>query len=154
MSDRYDRNDNGGVGFVMGVLTGAVIGAGLGLLFAPKAGSELREELSAQANDLANQASKGYKRATKTAGEWADSGREMYGQARDVVTRGADQARDAVSRGADQARDAVARGTDEAERYVRDAASTASAKANDLAGSATAIANNAAKDGATALRRS
>jgi len=138
----------------MGVLTGAVIGAGLGLLFAPKAGAELREQLSAQANDLANQASKGYKRASKTAGEWADNGREIYGQARDVVSRGADQARDAVSRGADQARDAVSRGTDEAERYVRDAASAASVKANDVASSAAVMANHAAKDGAAAVRRS
>ena len=51
--DRYDSNDSGGGGsFVMGLLTGTVLGAGLGMLFAPKAGSELRNQLSEQ-TDLA-----------------------------------------------------------------------------------------------------
>src|SRR5580765_5430864 len=103
MSDGYDRFDNeggGGGSFVMGLLTGTVLGAGLGMLFAPKAGSELRNQLSEQAGTLANTASDGYRRASETAGEWAEKGRHMY----------------------DKARDAVARGSDEAQRYVRDAA--------------------------------
>ena len=105
MADGYDRFDNeGGSGssFVMGLLTGTVLGAGLGMLFAPKAGSELRNQLSEQAGNLKNQASEGYRRASNTASEWAEKGREV---GRDVY---------------DRARDAVARGTDEAERYVRE----------------------------------
>ena len=57
MADGYDRFDNeggGGGSFVMGLLTGTVLGAGLGMLFAPKAGSELRGQLSEQAGNLAN----------------------------------------------------------------------------------------------------
>ena len=59
MADGYDRfenesNGNGGGSFVMGLLTGTVLGAGLGMLFAPKAGSELRNQLSEQAGNLAN----------------------------------------------------------------------------------------------------
>jgi len=117
MADGYDRFDNegsGGGSFVMGLLTGTVLGAGLGMLFAPKAGSDLRNQISEQAGNLANQASDGYRRASEaandgyrraseTAGEWADRGREMY----------------------DKARDAVNKGADEAERYVRDAAGSA-----------------------------
>jgi gas vesicle protein len=104
MADGYDRFDNeggGGGSFVMGLLTGTVLGAGLGMLFAPKAGSELRNQLSEQANNWANTASEQYRRASETAGEWADRGREALDKARDVVAKGAD----------------------EAQRYVRDATS-------------------------------
>jgi gas vesicle protein len=105
MGDGYDRFDNegsGGGSFVMGLLTGTVLGAGLGMLFAPKAGSELRGQLSEQAGKVANQASEQYRRASETASDLADRGREMY----------------------DKARDAMSRGADEAQRYVRDATSS------------------------------
>jgi gas vesicle protein len=118
MADGYDRFDNeggGGGSFVMGLLTGTVLGAGLGMLFAPKSGSELRNQISEQAGNLANSASdgyrkaseaasEGYRRASETAGDWADRGRDMY----------------------DKTRDAVARGAEEAQRYVRDTANTVS----------------------------
>src|SRR5579884_2007649 len=115
MADGYDRFENeggGGGSFVMGLLTGTVLGAGLGMLFAPKAGSELRGQLSDQANTIANSASEQYRRATEAAGDWADRGRDMY----------------------DKARDAVSRGADEAQRYVRDAASTARDAAGNMTG--------------------
>ena len=101
MADGYDRFDNeGGSGgsFVMGLLTGTVLGAGLGMLFAPKAGSELRNQIGEQAGNLANTASDGYRRATEQAGQWADRGRDMANQ---IADRGKDaygQAREAVSR--------------------------------------------------------
>jgi gas vesicle protein len=102
MGDGYDRFENeggGGGSFVMGLLTGTVLGAGLGMLFAPKAGAEIRSQLSDQANSIANTASEGYRRASETAGDLAVKGREIY----------------------DKARDAVSKGTEEAQRYVRDA---------------------------------
>ena len=46
--DRLEREDGGG-SFLMGLLAGTVLGAGLGMLFAPRAGSELRNQLSDQA---------------------------------------------------------------------------------------------------------
>ena len=114
MADGYDRFDNeggGGGSFVMGLLTGTVLGAGLGMLFAPKAGSELRGQISDQANNLANQASEGYRKATESAGQWAEKGRET---ANEWAERGKDMY--------GKARDAVAKGADEAERYVRESA--------------------------------
>ena len=44
----FDQYDNGGSGngFVMGLIAGTVLGAGLGMLLAPKAGSELRGALT------------------------------------------------------------------------------------------------------------
>ena len=107
MADGYDRFDNeggGGGSFVMGLLTGTVLGAGLGMLFAPKAGSELRGQISDQASNLANTASEQYRRATEAAGDLADRGREMY----------------------DKARDAVSKGAEEAQKYVRDSGSSIS----------------------------
>src|SRR5437762_9387981 len=104
MADGYDRFDNeGGNGssFVMGLLTGTVLGAGLGMLFAPKSGSELRGQLAEQAGNIANTASEGYRKASETASDWADRGRQVY----------------------DKAVDSVSKGADEAQRYVRDTAS-------------------------------
>jgi gas vesicle protein len=104
MADGYDRFDNeggGGGSFVMGLLTGTVLGAGLGMLFAPKSGSELRSQVAEQAGNLANTASEGYRKASEAAGSWAEKGRDAY----------------------DRARDAVGRGADEAQRYVREATS-------------------------------
>jgi gas vesicle protein len=110
--DRYEGEAGGGGSFVMGLLTGTVLGAGLGMLFAPKAGSELRNQVAEQAGNLANTASEGYRKATESAGAWAEKGREMYDKARD------------------KARDAVAHGTEEAQRYMHDvAASTESGPA-------------------------
>lgn len=114
MADGYDRFDNeggGGGSFVMGLLTGTVLGAGLGMLFAPKAGSELRSQIGEQAGNLANTASDGYRRATEQAGQWADRGR-------DAASQWAERGKDAYG----QAKDAVTRGVDEAQRYVRDTA--------------------------------
>jgi gas vesicle protein len=114
MADGYDRFDSeggGGGSFVMGLLTGTVLGAGLGMLFAPKAGSELRGQISEQAGNLANQASEGYRKASESAGQWAEKGRDVAGE---WAERGKDMY--------GKAREAVAKGADEAEKYVRDAA--------------------------------
>ncbi len=108
--DRLDRNEGGG-SFVMGLLTGTVLGVGLGTLFAPKAGSELRNQLSEQAGTLANQAQEGYRKATANAGQWAEKGKEAAG---DWAERGKDMY--------GKTREAVSRGAEEAQKYVRDAA--------------------------------
>src|SRR5207245_10888764 len=101
MADGYDRFENesgGGGSFVMGLLTGTVLGAGLGMLFAPKAGSDLRNQISEQAGNLANTASDGYRRASEAAGAWggkasvwAGEGRGGVGQARYGVPGGPDR---------------------------------------------------------------
>ena len=92
MADSYDRYDNEhGGGFMMGLLTGTVLGAGLGMLLAPKAGSELRGQLGEQARNLANTASEQYRRAAESAGGWADRSREFVDKAREAVGRGAEE---------------------------------------------------------------
>ena len=95
MADNYDRFDQegGGGGFMMGLLTGTVLGAGLGMLLAPKAGAELRGQLGEQARHLGSVASEQYKKASETANTWAEKGRDYAGQARDAVAKGAEEAR-------------------------------------------------------------
>ncbi len=105
MTDEYDRYDTEGrgSGFVIGLVTGTVLGAGVAMLFAPKSGSELRRQMSGQARNLRDTAAEGYRRAASTAEEWSDKAKETYQQAKGAVSRGAD----------------------EAERYARDAANRA-----------------------------
>ena len=95
MADSYDRYDSegGGGGFMMGLLTGTVLGAGLGMLLAPKAGAELRGQLGEQARNIGNAASEQYRKASESASGWAEKGREMVSQAREAVSRGAEEAR-------------------------------------------------------------
>ena len=112
MADGYDRFENegsGGGSFVMGLLTGTVLGAGLGMLFAPKAGSELRNQLSEQAGNIASQAQDGVRKVTENAGEWADRGRDIYGKAKDAVARGADEAQKYVRDNAGPIKEAAAK---------------------------------------------
>ena len=101
--DRYN-NEAGGGGFMLGLLTGTVIGAGIGLLLAPKAGADLRGEIGEQARTFGTKASDQYRRASDTATGWAERGREMVNDAREAVTRGAEDAREAVTRGVEEAR--------------------------------------------------
>ena len=84
------------------------------MLFAPKAGSELRNQLSEQAGNLANQAQDGIRKVTENAGDWADRGRDMYGKAKDAVAKGADEAQKYVRDNAGSMQ-AVAKGADGAE---------------------------------------
>ena len=90
--DRYENEGSGG-GFMMGLLTGTVLGAGLGMLLAPKAGSELRGAIGEQARNLGNMASEQYRRASEQAGPWVDRGREFVDKARDAVSRGVEETR-------------------------------------------------------------
>jgi gas vesicle protein len=104
MANSSDHSNGGGGGFLLGLLTGAVVGVGLGMLFAPKAGSELRSQLSEQASALASQAQEGYRKASQSAGHWAEKGKDaagewsergkhLYGKARGAMSRGADEGR-------------------------------------------------------------
>ena len=88
MADSYDRYENeGGGGFMMGLLTGTVLGAGLGMLLAPKAGTELRGQLREQARNISSKATDGYRRASEAASGWAERGPDMVNQARERVAR-------------------------------------------------------------------
>jgi gas vesicle protein len=88
--DRIERED-GGSSFLMGLLAGTVLGAGLGMLFAPKAGSETRRQLSEQANRLRSTANDTYSQASEKV-------QQTYQQASERVSQIVDRGRDAYDR--------------------------------------------------------
>lgn len=88
-------------GFALGILVGAIAGAGLALLFAPKPGAELRGELgesissmrdaaARRLRNLADQAGTGMADLHSTVGKMKDA---VSGAARDVVAAAAEQVR-------------------------------------------------------------
>jgi gas vesicle protein len=91
MSTRTESGGNSA--FLIGLITGGVIGAGLAIAFAPRLASELRQRVTESATDLSHAASRGYQEAsTRIAG--VVDGVTARGQAvRDDVA-------DAVGRGA------------------------------------------------------
>ena len=85
--DRFEREEGSG-SFLMGLLAGTVLGAGLGMLFAPKPGSELRGQLGEQATRLRSSANDAYGAASEKVSQMVDRGREAYDRARSGVGSG------------------------------------------------------------------
>lgn len=92
--DRFEREEGGG-SFLMGLLAGTVLGAGLGMLFAPKAGSELRSQIGSQLADgtgrLREVADQTYSQASEKVSQMVDRGREAYDRARSSMSTMASQ---------------------------------------------------------------
>jgi gas vesicle protein len=99
--DRFEREEGGG-SFLMGLLAGTVLGAGLGMLFAPKSGSELRSQIGTQiadqtgklrdaADPIYQQATEKVQQATEKVSQIVDRGREAYERARSSVSNMAAQ---------------------------------------------------------------
>ena len=109
MPDNYDHRDTDhrdtethGGAFMLGLLAGAVLGVGLGMLLAPKSGAELREDLNERGRDLGHKASERYRKAAESATGLAEKGRELAEKVRDTASRGVAEVKsyaDAVSHG-------------------------------------------------------
>jgi gas vesicle protein len=81
--------------FVIGLLAGAVVGAGLALWLAPKAAAEIRGRIKDSAKNLGKQASDQYDQASARVGDKVDeltrAGNDVRDQMADAVARGAHQ---------------------------------------------------------------
>ena len=103
-------------GFVFGLVTGAALGAGLTMYFAPKVRSEIRRRATEAAKDLGETASEYYDDVGTRVGdaveELTDRGQKVRDAAADVIASGAHK---------------VARGAREVERFA-DAAAKAAGK--------------------------
>ena len=87
--------------FAVGVLTGAAVGVGLGMLVAPRKGSELREQMGTQLTKVKSSCASGLNRAKDTAADLGHKGRDAYNSTRDFVVKGAHETQRYVSEVAD-----------------------------------------------------
>src|SRR3954468_5881347 len=90
---QYEEESGGG--FVFGLLCGAALGAAIGLMFAPKAGSELRRTLLDSTGDIRRKATDEYGQATQTVNEYVSKGREAVDRGRQAF----DSARESATEG-------------------------------------------------------
>jgi gas vesicle protein len=88
MYEPHYEEEAGGGGFLIGLLCGTALGAAIGLMFAPRTGSEIRQQLYDSTEDLRRKAS------------------ETYGQAAEQVNNVASKARQAARRGKEAFEDA------------------------------------------------
>lgn len=91
-------------GFLMGLIAGALLGAGLGMLLAPRAVVDLRERLAGSAKNLGKTASRRYQQASARVGaaakEYTSKGQTIRDSLAGTVVRGAQR----VERYASQAK--------------------------------------------------
>ncbi|HLY65585.1 MAG TPA: YtxH domain-containing protein [Chloroflexota bacterium] len=92
-------DDGGGSGFLW-FLAGLGIGAAVGILYAPKSGDELRQQLREAAEESGNTVRERARQAREQAGTWAEKGR-------DYLTQQKEQIRSAVEAGRQAYREAT-----------------------------------------------
>lgn len=85
---------------ISGLLVGAVLGAGIALLFAPKSGKETRDEIGDRITDLKT-------RIDKISGEIAESARAKYADLKSDLSQAVDAGRTAASERAAELRQQV-----------------------------------------------
>jgi gas vesicle protein len=72
-------------GFATGMLTGAMVGAGLALLFAPKAGAELRGDLNDSLTSVRDAVARRYQALAEMAGVEFDNLEERVDRATESI---------------------------------------------------------------------
>ncbi len=115
-----DRRDDLNFLGALGLITvGAIIGAGVALLLAPRTGEETREMLREKGADLARRAQEGgsefTRRAQETMGEAQVKAQEYLGRSKEVVEEKSAQLRAAFEAGRSAMREEISklRGRDE-----------------------------------------
>jgi len=126
-SEIQDNRTNHGRSFLMGLITGGAIGAGLAIYCAPRLASELRQRVADSATGLRNAASDGMQAVANRVADVVD---RVAGVADDVTRRGQaarDDVADVVAHGAQQ----VGRGAREVVRSAREVEQFAMASKTD-----------------------
>jgi gas vesicle protein len=88
MYEPHYEEESGGGGFLIGLLCGTALGAAVGLMFAPKAGSELRQTLYESTGDIRKKAYDAYGQATEQVNTYVSKGKQAVERGREAVERG------------------------------------------------------------------
>lgn len=97
------RERETGAGFAAGVITGALVGAGIALLFAPKSGAALRDDLEESWMSLRDAVAHRYRELAERAGVELDNLQERIDQTAKAVESRAKELVDAAAAEARQA---------------------------------------------------
>ena len=109
--DDQQGSSSNAAGFLLGALAGALVGAGVALLFAPKTGKKMREDLMKQYEPIAQKvssfASDAMNRASDVAGRVSDRASDLVGKATDRASDLTDQASSSLHDAVDAGRNKV-----------------------------------------------
>ena len=84
MYEPHYEEEAGGGGFLIGLLCGTALGAAIGLMFAPKAGSEFRQRLYESTGDIRRKASETYDQASEQVNNMVTKGRQAVDRGREA----------------------------------------------------------------------
>ena len=98
----YERHEEHNAGFAAGVITGAIVGAGLALLLAPKSGAALRDELGESWLSLRDAIGRRYRELAERAGVELDNLQERIDQTANAVESRATKLVETAAREAQQ----------------------------------------------------
>jgi gas vesicle protein len=93
MYEPHYEEEAGGGGFLIGLLCGTALGAAIGLMFAPKAGSEFRQRLYESTGDMRRKAYQTYDQASEQVNTVASRARQAVERGREAF----DNARQSAS---------------------------------------------------------
>jgi len=102
--------------FMIGTLLGGIVGASVALLFAPKSGKEIREDLNTGAQQVRDRADEWKDVAYEKSNEFSQRMKETKGQLQDKVAEMKNQAQGQNDEVAQDIADAIEEATEELER--------------------------------------
>tara|TARA_E500000331_G_scaffold343039_1_gene377411 strand:+ start:24 stop:617 length:594 start_codon:yes stop_codon:yes gene_type:complete len=116
--ERIVMGKNKAEGFLLGTIVGAVIAGASALLFAPKSGKEMRDDITKQTNkskgqfqeyaDLAKEKGTELKEtAQKASSDYMKNAKDTYSQVADSLNKGKDQHKDTLDQIKKEAMDTV-----------------------------------------------
>ena len=106
---RYNQGNGGG--FVSGLLFGAAVGAALGVIFAPRAGSDTRRQIAESGKTLREGALRTYEQARDGANSAVNKARGAYDRGREAFDRTRRDVENTVSDAANEASDVLSGGS-------------------------------------------